>query len=209
MHIVIASFYKFVHLPDYEQRRAPLLDFCKSQQLRGSILLAEEGINSTVAGSRAGIDALLAYLRADDRLSDLTAKESVADFLPFTRMKVRLKKEIVTMKQSDVDPNAQVGTYIDPEDWNQLVTQSDVALIDTRNTYEVEIGTFKGAMNPDIEHFSQFPAYVQNLKDQNIKKVALFCTGGIRCEKATSYMLAEGFEEVYQPITEGSPSTLG
>ena len=193
----IITFYKFVPLPNYREIQKPLLEFCESQGLRGSILLAEEGINSTIAGSHAGIEALLAHLRADERLTDLTYKESHADELPFERMKVRLKKEIVTMKQTDVDPTRQVGTYIEASDWNTLIEQPNVMLIDTRNDYEIEIGTFQGAINPEIEHFSQFPEYVQQLKSKNIKKVALFCTGGIRCEKATSYMLAEGFEEVY------------
>lgn len=196
--IVIAAFYKFVHLPDYQDLRYPLQDFCRARDMKGSILLAEEGINGTISGPRADMDAVLAYLRADERLADLLHKESFADAHPFSRMKVRLKREIVTLGVDNADPLQKVGTYIDPEEWNTLISDPDVILVDTRNDYEVEVGTFKGAIDPQIASFGQFPQYVQaNLDPQKHKKVAMFCTGGIRCEKATAYLLDLGFEEVY------------
>lgn len=196
-HIVIAAFYKFVPLPDYQALRQPWLDVCNAQDVYGSILLAAEGVNGTIAGSRAGIDAVLDFLRQDDRLRDLLHKESFADFVPFQRMKIRLKKEIVTLKVP-VDPTQKVGTYVEPEDWNQLIADPEVILIDTRNAYEYEMGTFSGAVNPDTRSFGEFPDYVErHLDPQQHKKVAMFCTGGIRCEKATAYMLQQGFEEVY------------
>ncbi|MDX2097955.1 MAG: rhodanese-related sulfurtransferase [Leptolyngbyaceae cyanobacterium bins.59] len=196
--IIVASFYKFIHLSDYRDLRAPLLEHCLTQEIRGTILLAEEGINSTIAGTRSGIESVLAYLRSDPRLSDLEHKESEADVIPFERMKVRLKREIITMGTPSIDPTCQVGTYVEPEDWNRLISDPDVVLIDTRNHYEVELGTFKGAHDPQTRSFRQFPNYVRNyLNPGQQKKVALFCTGGIRCEKASSFMLAQGFEEVY------------
>ncbi|MEM6527063.1 MAG: rhodanese-related sulfurtransferase [Chloroflexota bacterium] len=196
--IVIAAFYKFVSLPDFREMRQPLLDFCKEHNMRGSILLAEEGINGTIAGARADMDAVLAHLRSDPRLGDIEHKASFASYRPFRKMKVRLKREIVTIKHEDAVPTERVGTYVDPEQWNDLITQDDVILIDTRNDFEYGFGTFAGAVNPQTESFGDFPAYVQqNLDPNQHKRVAMFCTGGIRCEKATSYMLAQGFEEVY------------
>ena len=196
--IVIAAFYKFVELPDYQERQRPLRDFCVSQEVKGSILLAAEGINGTIAGSRSGIDAVLAYLRQDAAFASLTHKESHADFMPFSRMKVRLKKEIVNLGRPDITPNKRVGQYIPADEWNALISSPDVILVDTRNDFEVEIGTFKGAVNPHVAAFNQFPDFVeQNLDPNQHKKVAMFCTGGIRCEKATAYMLEQGFEEVY------------
>ncbi len=196
--IVIIAFYKFAPLPDFAALQTPLLATCQAQGIYGSILLAEEGINGTVAGTRAGIDHLLAYLRADDRLRDLEAKESYAAFLPFARMKVRLKKEIVTLGVAGIDPNQEVGDYVAPQDWNTLISDPDVLLIDTRNNFEVEMGTFAGAVNPQTASFGEFPAYVQeHLNPQQHKKIAMFCTGGIRCEKATAYLLSQGFESVY------------
>jgi UPF0176 protein len=198
MNQVVATFYKFVSLPDYRELRQPLLHFCQEWQIKGTILLAAEGINATIAGTRSSIDAVLAYLRSDSRLRDLEPKESFADTLPFARLKVRLKKEIVTLGVPSVDPNQRVGTYVKPQDWNRLISEPDVLLVDTRNDYEVEIGTFQGAIDPHTHSFTQFPEYVTtHLDPQQHKKVALFCTGGIRCEKATSYMLSQGFEEVY------------
>lgn len=194
---MIAAFYKFVHLPDYADLQAPLLDLCLAQGVRGTILLAEEGMNSTIAATRAGMDAVLAYLRVDNRFQDLQVKESYADFLPFERMKVRLKKEIVTLKVP-VDPTQTVGTYVEPQAWNELISQPDVLLIDTRNDFEFQIGTFQNAISPKTESFYEFPDFVQaNLNPQEHQKVAMFCTGGIRCEKATAYMLSLGFQEVY------------
>lgn len=196
--IVIAAFYKFVDLPDYQERQRPLRDFCVSQEVKGSILLAAEGINGTIAGSRQGIDAVLAQLRQDAAFANLTHKESRADFMPFSRMKVRLKQEIVNLGRPDITPHKQVGQYIPAAEWNALISDPNVILVDTRNDFEVEIGTFKGAINPRVDAFNQFPDFVeQNLDPRRHKKVAMFCTGGIRCEKATAYMLEQGFEEVY------------
>jgi UPF0176 protein len=198
MALIVATFYKFVELPDFAEKRLPLLSYCQAQEIRGTILLAKEGINATIAGSRAGIDAVLAFLRADPRLADLEAKESMAETMPFDRMKVRLKQEIVTFGQPNVDPTQQVGTYVDPQDWNRLISAPDVTVIDTRNQYEVSIGTFKGAENPKTASFREFPTYVQtHLDPKQHKKVAMFCTGGIRCEKASAFLLAQGFQEVY------------
>jgi UPF0176 protein len=196
--IAIAAFYKFVSLPDYDVMRAPLLDFCKRRKVRGSVLLAAEGINGTVAGAQADVDAVLAYIRRDPRLTDLEHKTSYAPYCPFRRMKVRLKREIVSMQHPQADPTQRVGTYVDPAAWNALIQRDDVILIDTRNDYEYNLGTFKGAANPATASFHEFPAYVEsNLDPTRHKRVAMFCTGGIRCEKATAYMLAQGFEEVY------------
>lgn len=176
----------------------PMLDFCKAHDIGGTILLAEEGINSTIAGSRENIDAVLDYLHQDERLRELTIKESYADFMPFPRMKVRLKQEIVRLKVDGIDPNERVGTYVEPDEWNRLISDPDVIVIDTRNDFEVELGTFQRAVNPHTESFHEFPDFVeQNLDPAKHKKVAMFCTGGIRCEKATSYMLEQGFENVY------------
>ena len=195
--VVIVTFYKFVELADYQEMQQPLGRFCRAWQTKGTILLAHEGINATIAGTRAGIDAVLAHLRSDPRLADLTTKESYAEKMPFVRMKVRLKKEIVTLRQ-DVDPRAVVGEYVKPHDWNKLISDPDVKLIDTRNDFEVQIGTFEGAINPNTASFTQFVDYVRdNLDPARDKKVAMFCTGGIRCEKATSYLIQQGFEGVY------------
>ncbi|AYN95187.1 rhodanese-related sulfurtransferase [Pseudomonas sp. LTJR-52] len=196
--IVVAALYKFVTLEDYVERREPLLTVMLDNEVKGTLLLAEEGINGTIAGSRAGIDAVLAFLKADSRLVDLEHKESYCDEQPFYRTKVKLKKEIVTLGVPGVDPNKKVGTYVDPKDWNALISDPDVVLIDTRNDYEVGIGTFTNAVDPKTKSFREFPQYVrQNFDPSRHKKVAMFCTGGIRCEKASSFMLNEGFEEVY------------
>lgn len=196
--IVVAALYKFVSLPDYEAKREPLLAHCQNNEVYGTLLLAEEGINGTIAGSRAGIDAVLDYLRADDRLVDLDHKESYCDENPFLRMKVKLKKEIVTLGVDGISPTKTVGQYVEPKDWNDLIADPDVVVVDTRNDYEYEIGTFKGAIDPNTETFREFPEYVaKNLDPAKHKKVAMFCTGGIRCEKSTSYMLEQGFDEVY------------
>lgn len=198
MSFVVATFYKFVRLPDFASLQSPLLSRCQAQNIKGTILLAAEGINGTIAGSHQAIDSILSFLRNDPRLADLEHKESQGDTQPFDRMKVRLKKEIVTLGLPEVDPNDRVGTYVSPEEWNQLISDPEVTIVDTRNDYEVTIGTFKGAQNPQTSSFREFPEYVrQNLDPNKHKKVALFCTGGIRCEKATSFMLAQGFSEVY------------
>jgi UPF0176 protein len=196
--IVVAALYKFVTLEDFHELREPLLDACIASGARGTILLAHEGINGTIAGTREAIDQVLAYLRSDPRLADLEHKESFDDHLPFYRMKVKLKREIVTMGIEGIDPNSRVGTYVAPGDWNDLVNDPDVLLIDTRNDYEYGIGTFRGAIDPHTESFRDFPAYVRShLDPDKHKKVAMFCTGGIRCEKASAFMLEEGFAEVY------------
>jgi UPF0176 protein len=195
---VVVTFYKFVRLPDFAEKRGSLLSYCQAQSIRGTILLAAEGINGTIAGSRQAIDSVLSFLRSDPRLADLEHKESYADSPPFERMKVRLKKEIVTLGLPEIDPNERVGTYVSPKEWNALISDPDVTIIDTRNDYEVSIGTFKGAQNPKTASFGQFPDYVRNhLDPTKHRKVALFCTGGIRCEKASSFMMAQGFKEVY------------
>jgi UPF0176 protein len=196
--IVVAAFYHFTELADYQDLRSPLKAFCQSLGLRGTILLAREGINSTIAGSRAAIDALLAHLKADPRFKDLQHKESYCDEMPFLRMKVRLKKEIVRLGVPGIDPNQQVGIYVEPQDWNALISDPNVILVDTRNCYEVEMGTFRGAIDPHLDTFGEFPQYVeQHFHPDHHPKVAMFCTGGIRCEKASAYMLARGFGEVY------------
>lgn len=198
MTYCVAALYLFTRLDDYKALRSPLQDMCDLLDIKGTILLAREGINGTVAGSDAAIAALLTFLRADPRLKLLDHKESRAEALPFYRMKVRLKKEIVTMGVDGVDPNEIVGTYVDPDDWNSLISDPDVVLIDTRNDYEVEIGTFKGALNPDTQTFREFPDWVDSNRDTLKKpKVAMFCTGGIRCEKASAYMKQQGFDDVY------------
>jgi UPF0176 protein len=195
---VVAALYRFARLPQFEALREPLLDQCVSFGIRGTLLLASEGINGTVAGTREGIDLLLAYLKAIPELAQLDHKESFCDELPFYRMKVKLKKEIVTMGVEGIDPQVTVGRYVEPKDWNALITDPDVLLVDTRNDYEVEIGTFKGALDPNTTTFREFPVYVENnLDPQKHKKVAMFCTGGIRCEKATAYMIEQGYDEVF------------
>jgi UPF0176 protein len=196
--VVVAALYKFVALEDFHELREPLLDACLAAGARGTLLLAHEGINGTIAASREGIDEVLAYLRSDPRLQDLEHKESLDDHMPFYRMKVKLKKEIVTMGIAGIDPNQRVGTYVRPADWNELLSDPEVLLLDTRNDYEVGIGSFRGALDPETTTFREFPAYVRkHLDPGQHKKVAMFCTGGIRCEKASAFMLQEGFQEVY------------
>lgn len=196
--IVVAALYKFVSLPDCKAIQQTLLVECQRLKIRGTLLLAEEGINGTIAGSRQSIDAILAYLRSDSRFADLEHKESFAAKMPFIRMKVKLKSEIVTLGVPGVDPTKLVGTYLNPKEWNDFISQPDVTIIDTRNDYEVDIGSFKNALNPHTTSFREFPDYVKkNLDPQQHKKVAMYCTGGIRCEKSTAFMLSQGFEEVY------------
>ena len=196
--IVVSALYHFVTLENYQALRQPLHDFMIDNDIRGTLLLAQEGINGTVAGSKQSIEKLHAWLRADERLKDLRTKESFDDNMPFYRSCVKLKKEIVTMGIEGIDPKQVVGTYVKPEDWNALISDPDVTLIDTRNDYEVAIGTFKNAQDPKTETFRQFPDYVKsNMDPKKQKKVAMFCTGGIRCEKSTAYLKEQGFEEVY------------
>lgn len=200
--VKIAALYKFAALSDFEKLRPQITDFCNHHRIRGTILLAPEGINGTVAGTPEAIDALIAYLSDGNifggRLRGAEIKYATADKMPFYRLKVRLKSEIVTLKAPQADPNKQVGTYIEPADWNALIAQKDVMLIDTRNDYEVGLGTFEGAIDPATKTFTEFKQFVSdNLDPERDKKVAMFCTGGIRCEKASSYLLSEGFEEVF------------
>ena len=196
--IVVSALYHFVTLDNFRALRKPLYDFMVEHEIKGTLLLAQEGINGTVAGSRSAIDSLHQWLRADERLKELKSKESIDDSMPFYRTRVKLKKEIVTMGVTGIDPNRVVGTYVKAEDWNDLISDPEVTLIDTRKDYEVAIGTFKNAINPDTETFRQFPGYVKsNMDSTRHKKVAMFCTGGIRCEKSTAYLKEQGFEEVY------------
>ncbi|CAN1211548.1 tRNA uridine(34) hydroxylase [Tumidithrix helvetica PCC 7403] len=195
---VVATFYHFTDLSDYQAMRSSLKSFCHSHGLKGSILLAQEGINATIAGSRAGMDALLSYLRSDIRLQSLDHKESYCKVMPFQKIRVRLKKELVKMGIPEIDPTREVGIYVEPKDWNALISDPTVMVIDTRNIYEVEFGTFCGAIDPNLETFGEFPKYVdEHLNPNQHQKIAMFCTGGIRCEKASAYMLAQGFSEVY------------
>ena len=198
--LVVAAFYQFAELPDYRELRPAVLDVCTSNRIRGTLLLAEEGINGTIAGTREGIDAVRAWLDLDGRFGRLEYKESLmdADSVPFYRMKVKLKKEIVTLGVPGISPKLKAGRYVMPEDWNELINDPETITIDTRNDYEYEVGTFKGAINPETKTFREFPEWVaDNLDPKKHKKIAMFCTGGIRCEKSTSYLLEKGFEEVY------------
>jgi len=195
---ICAAMYKFVEINDYEALREPLYQAMLNNDVKGTLLLAREGINGTICGTREGIDKVLAHLKSDPRFADLEHKESPSDTQAFYRTKVKLKKEIVTMGVDWVDPKNIVGTYVEAKDWNQLIQDPEVLLIDTRNEYEYAVGTFAGAVNPKTESFREFPQYVkEHLDPQQHKKVAMFCTGGIRCEKSTAYLKEQGFEEVY------------
>ena len=196
--VVVTALYHFVRLDDYRQYQQPLLDLMNEEGIRGTLLLAAEGINGTVAGTESAVVRLLDWLKSQGPFSDLSHKESRCDEMPFYRSKVKLKKEIVTMGVEGIDPLDIVGTYVKPSDWNALISDPEVMLVDTRNDYEVAIGTFKGATNPNTKTFREFPAYVaERLDPAQHKKVAMFCTGGIRCEKSTAYLKQQGFEEVY------------
>lgn len=190
--------YRFVDLPHYEEIRQPLLDQMNTLDVKGTLLLASEGINGTVSGTSAAIESLLTWLRSIPEFSDIDYKLSFDEEQPFYRTKVKLKKEIVTMGVEGIDPKRVVGTYVKPKDWNALINDPEVLLIDTRNDYEYEIGTFEGAVNPNTESFREFPKYVDDhLDPEKHKKVAMFCTGGIRCEKSTAFLKEKGFDEVY------------
>jgi UPF0176 protein len=196
--IAVSAFYKFVNLPDFAALRAPLIAQAHAHGIRGTILLASEGINGTIAGGPDDLSAMMDFIRAIPAFGDLESKESHAIDMPFKRMKVRLKKEIVTMGVPGIDPSKAVGTFVAPEDWNALIADPEVLVIDTRNRFEVAAGTFERAIDPGTQSFGEFPAYVeQTLSGQQHRKIAMFCTGGIRCEKATSFMRARGFEHVY------------
>lgn len=201
-----AALYKFVELPDFAELRAPLLACCEAHGVKGTLLLASEGINGTIAGKADGVHAVLAYLRSDARLASLEHKEAHAAQMPFYRMKVRLKREIVTLGVPDVHPALMAGTYVKPQDWNRLLDDPALVLVDTRNDYEVSIGSFGGAINPATHSFSELPGWVDQQMAEGGKlapvngkkpKVAMFCTGGIRCEKSTALLRSKGFEEVY------------
>jgi UPF0176 protein len=195
----IASFYKFVTLTDFEETKFPLLEFMKVNRILGTIILAHEGINGSVAGSYDDVKNFYSYLHADERFSDLHFKEAFDDMMPFEKAKVKFRKEIVTLGVSGVDPLKNSGNRLSPEQWNKLIQDPEVVLVDTRNTYEVELGTFKNAINPNTENFRDFPEFVQNhLMEKKDKKIAMFCTGGIRCEKSTAYLQDLGFKDVYQ-----------
>ena len=195
---VTCALYKFVALPNYGSIRHPLLKIMTDNQVFGTLLLASEGINGTISGTRASIDTVLHWLAQQPGLDNIDTKESYNDNIPFYRTKVKLKKEIVTMGVEGIDPNQVVGTYVKPADWNALISDPDVLVVDTRNNYEVEIGTFKDAVNPNTTSFREFPAWAtENIEPDKTKKIAMFCTGGIRCEKSTAYMKEQGFDEVY------------
>ncbi len=198
----VAALYKFVALPDYIELQPSLLTFCRQHDLRGTLLVAAEGINGTIAGSPADIDAFITYLHEanifKNRFNAIDVKYSYTDAPPFLRMKVRLKREIVTLRADEADPTKQVGIYVSPEQWNDLIADPELVILDTRNDYEVALGTFEGAIDPKTENFTQFKDFIaETLSPDTTKKVAMFCTGGIRCEKASAYMLAQGYEEVF------------
>ncbi|MGB7408745.1 MAG: rhodanese-related sulfurtransferase [Pontixanthobacter sp.] len=200
--IRVAAFYRFTPFDDIADLRFDLMDVCLTHDVRGTILLAKEGINGTIAGEDAAIDAVLAHIRTMPGCADIEHKESRAPVMPFLRMKVRLKAEIVKMGQPDLDPVGDVGTYVAPQDWNALIADPDTILIDTRNDYEVDIGSFTGAIDPKTESFGDFPEWfraqrAQFERDGKMPKVAMFCTGGIRCEKSTAFLRSEGVEDVY------------
>jgi UPF0176 protein len=196
---IVTSFYRFCDLPDFETIKPPLLAMMKTHRILGTILLAKEGVNGGMAGTREDMDAFYIDLCSDIRFSDLYFKETISDLMPFDKAKVKLRKEIVTIGIPEVDPLTYSGTRLSPEEWNTLLEDPEVLLIDTRNTYEIELGTFKNAINPQTENFRDFPAYVErHLLDKKDKKIAMCCTGGVRCEKSTAYLKMLGFNEVYQ-----------
>ena len=200
--VIVAAFYKFIHLSDPVDVQRDLQKACESAGILGTILIAHEGINGTVCASREGICALMAHFADSPYFSDIQPKYSFAEEPAFYRMKVRLKREIVTMGQPDIDPENSVGTYVSPQDWNALISASDTLVIDTRNRYEVAIGTFENAVDPETASFRDFPAWIENYmadlpEEKRPKNIAMFCTGGIRCEKATSYLRARGYENVF------------
>jgi len=197
-YFLTAALYKFVELPDFADLKAPLLDCCNNNQVKGTILLASEGINGTIAGSSEGVHAVLAFLRSDPRFADLVHKESFSEKAPFYRLKIRLKREIVTMGIPDINPRLMAGKYVKPDEWNKLLDDPDVVVVDVRNDFEVSMGTFAGAINPKTKSFSELPGWVlQETALRNKPKVAMFCTGGIRCEKSTAFLRTQGFDEVY------------
>jgi len=201
-HFLTAALYQFVDLPDFAALQGPLQSLCDTHGVRGMLLLAPEGINGTIAGEPQGVHAVLAWLRSDVRFAALQHKEALAERMPFYRMRVRLKREIVTLGVPGLNPARNAGTYVKPEDWNALIDDPGVVVVDTRNDYEVGIGTFERAVNPHTKTFAEFPAWVEREKQPGgvlagKPRVAMFCTGGIRCEKSTAFMRMQGFDEVY------------
>ncbi len=198
MTIIISAFYKFVRIEDPRALRETLLASLKSGAMKGTILVAPEGINGTISGTPEAMAVFLAGLRSDPRFADVVTKDATADRHPFQRLKVKLKREIISLHAPEADPTKRVGTYVEPEDWNALISAPDVVLLDTRNTYEVEAGTFKGAVDPALDSFTQWPDFAaRTLDPARHTRIAMFCTGGIRCEKASAHLLAHGFREVY------------
>ena len=197
-HYIVTTFYKFTPISDLENIRGLLFSFCKSHQIRGTILLANEGINATICGLKDSVDALIFYIQQEFKIAPLETKESISTKIPFLRTKVKIRKELISLGVA-ADPTQKVGTYVEPHEWNHLISDPDVILIDTRNDYEFKAGSFKNAINPNTHRFTEFPHYVKtHLDTSQHKKVAMFCTGGIRCEKASAYLLEQGFETVYQ-----------
>ena len=198
MTVTVAAFYKFVAIDDLAELRQELRALLARHEAKGTILVAPEGINGTISASPADMDAILAHLRADARFADLAVECATAAAHPFRRLKVKLKREIITLRRPEADPTRRAGTYVTPEDWNRLIADPNVLVLDTRNIYEVEAGTFQRAVDPRLAHFTDWPAFVEaNLDPARHRKIAMFCTGGIRCEKASAYLLAHGFEDVY------------
>lgn len=197
--MIVITFYKFVQLNHLEELRDRALSLCQNYGIEGTILLAQEGINATVSGEKESIDRFLEFLKQDERLADIQPKVSYTNKSPFHRMKVKIKPEIITMGVDNVQPAITTGKHIDPETWNEIISDPEVLVIDTRNQYEYKVGTFHNAISPETDSFREFPEFVEeNLDPNKHKKVAMFCTGGVRCEKASAYLLEKGFEEVYQ-----------
>lgn len=198
-NITVAALYKFADFPNFKEHRESIKAVCQDNKILGTLLLAHEGINGTIAGPDAGVDALIAHLRSIPQFKELEYKKSYADDYPFYRLKVRLKKEIVTLGIDGLNPGSETGHFVAPKDWNELISSPDVVLIDTRNDYEVKVGTFKGAINPKTESFREFSDYVlDNPELFKNRRIAMFCTGGIRCEKASAFMMHHGYDDVYQ-----------
>lgn len=197
--VIVTAFYHFMNLPHFEELKPPLMEFCNSQELKGTVLLAKEGVNSTISGSRSGINNLYQYLKTEIGIKDLVYKESIHEVQPFKKMKVSLKKEIVALGVEDLNVEALKGDYIAPKDWDDFIVREDVMVIDTRNKYETLLGTFEKAIDPNTDNFKQFPQWVEeNLTGvEKNKNIAMFCTGGIRCEKSTAYLKSKGFQNVY------------
>jgi UPF0176 protein len=198
-NVIVTTFYHFINLPHFEEIKEPLMSFCKAEGLKGTILLAKEGVNSTISGSRKAIDSLYKYLLNEIGIRDLVYKESFHENQPFNKMKINLKKEIVALGVEDLDVEGLKGEYISPKDWDSFISQDDVIVIDTRNKYETLLGSFEKAIDPNTANFRQFPKWVEdNLSDvEKEKKIAMFCTGGVRCEKSTAYLKSQGFKNVY------------